>query len=98
MLAPALQGDAGTSWSRRRQDRGPVAYGAHWWLNGTVGDRRPYPVAPEDALIASGHWGQKLVVIPSRRLVVVRTADDRDGSFGTNDFLRLVLAAFAPEL
>jgi CubicO group peptidase (beta-lactamase class C family) len=49
---------------------------------------------PEDALVASGHWGQKLVVIPSRRLVVVRTGDDRDGSFGTNRFLSLVLGAF----
>jgi CubicO group peptidase (beta-lactamase class C family) len=93
-LAPALEDGAGTSWWRRAQDRGPESYGAHWWLNRAAGGRPPYPDVPEDALVASGHWGQKLVVIPSRRLVVVRTGDDRDGSFGTNRFLRLVLAAF----
>ena len=43
---------------------------------------------------ASGHWGQKLFVIPSRDLVIVRTGDDRDRSFDTGTFLRLVLAAF----
>lgn len=92
-LAPALRGEAGAA---SRRDRGPVSYGAHWWLNLDAGGRRPYPGLPEDMLIASGHWGQKLVVIPSRRLVIVRTADDRDGSFGTGRFLELVLEAFDP--
>ena len=47
-------------------------------------------------LIASGHWGQKLIVLPGARLVIVRTADDRAG-FSTNDMVRLALALFARE-
>ena len=50
-------------------------YGLHWWLN--VGEpddpqRRPYPTLPRDLFAANGFQGQRLVVIPSRQLVVVR--------------------------
>lgn len=92
--ARALDG-APAPWWRRWSGRGPAAYGAHWWLNrgGEAGGRRPFPQVPDDALIASGHWGQRLVVVPSRKLVIVRTADDRAGT-ATNDLLALVDAAF----
>jgi CubicO group peptidase (beta-lactamase class C family) len=48
-----------------------------------------------DTIAGSGHWGQNLFVMPSRDLVIVRTGDDRDGSFDTDTFLRLVLEAFS---
>ena len=44
---------------------------------------------------ASGHWGQSITVIPDQNMVVVRTADDRDGSFVKNDFLKLAIAVGA---
>jgi CubicO group peptidase (beta-lactamase class C family) len=70
-------------------------YGRHWWTNRTdASGERPWPDAPEDTIAGLGHWGQKLVVIPSRDLVIVRTGDDRDRSFDTNRFVRLVLDAF----
>jgi CubicO group peptidase (beta-lactamase class C family) len=71
---------------------GGERYGAHWWL----ASRRAGSAGPTaaDALVARGHWGQRLVVVPRRGLVVVRTGDDRDGSFADDEFLRLVLAAF----
>jgi CubicO group peptidase (beta-lactamase class C family) len=72
--------------------------GGHWWLNrtaaGTVG---PWPDAPPDTFAALGHWGQALYVLPGERLVVVRYADDRDGSYDHNRLLRQVLAAFGQE-
>ncbi|MBI5586443.1 MAG: serine hydrolase [Deltaproteobacteria bacterium] len=50
-------------------------YGAHFWLNagspGNPGDR-PWPRVPADAFLADGYQGQRVVIIPSRKLVVVR--------------------------
>ncbi len=69
--------------------------GRQWWLNRTVPGRQetlPWPDVPEGSFAALGHWGQSITVIPSRQLVVVRTADDRDDTFDRNEFLRLVLA------
>ena len=50
-------------------------YGAHWWLNaGDAGDpaRAPWPALPRDAYAARGHSGQRVVVVPSAELAVVR--------------------------
>ena len=72
--------------------------GWHWWLNITdteKGLEAPWPDLPADAFGASGHWGQSITVIPDQNMVVVRTADDRDGSFVKNDFLKLAIAVGA---
>lgn len=89
-IAPALL--AGPTGGFRR------AYGAHWWLNRALpGDAGPpMPAVPEDVLIGSGHWGQRLFVLPGRKLVIVRYGDDRGWSFANERFLGLALAAFAP--
>lgn len=52
-------------------------YGAQVWLN-TNGHR--WPNIPDDAYSLVGHQGQRVVVIPSRDLVAVRTGvtEDRD--------------------
>ena len=86
-LAPALRD--GSSGAAR-------AYGAHWWLNQKLpGGDRPMPSGPENMLVGLGHWGQRLFVLPSQRLVIVRFADDRDRSFSNDRFLELALQAFA---
>lgn len=78
---------------------GEAVPGGQWWLNAAVaGASKPWPDAPEDTLVASGHWGQGLYVIASENLVIVRYADDRDGSFDRNHFLKLVLAALADKV
>lgn len=64
--------------------------GGHWWLN----QAGAWPDAPADTFAALGHWGQGLYVLPQQRLVIVRYADDRDGSFRHDSLLRLLLAAF----
>lgn len=93
-LASPLAEPATQPWYAAWIDAGPASYGAHWWLNRqAAADRRPFPAAPADMLIASGHWGQKLWIMPGEGLVIVRTADDRSG-FSSNDLLRASLAAF----
>ncbi|WP_433739122.1 serine hydrolase domain-containing protein [Pseudomonas putida] len=70
--------------------------GGHWWLNRAAdGAAQPWPDAPADTFAALGHWGQAMYVIPSEKLVIVRYADDRDGSYGHNELLKLVRQAFA---
>ena len=47
------------------------AYGAQFWLN-RKGKTQWMPSVPEDAYAARGHYGQSVIIIPSRHLVVVR--------------------------
>lgn len=78
---------------------GDAVPGGHWWLNVELpGSTRPWPDAPADTIAALGHWGQGLYVMPQEKLVVVRYADDRDGSFQHNELLKRVRAAFAAEV
>lgn len=78
---------------------GDAVPGGHWWLNAELpGSKRPWPDAPADTIAALGHWGQGLYVMPQEDLLVVRYADDRDGSFQHNELLKRVRAAFAAEV
>lgn len=78
---------------------GDAVPGGQWWLNAAVGAApKPWPDAPGDTFAALGHWGQGLYVLPTEKLVVVRYADDRDGSFQHNELLKRVTAAFAAEV
>lgn len=72
--------------------------GYSWWLNQPYGTSTTvnYPDAPE-LYYAAGHWGQYIIVIPSWDVVIVRTGDDRDGSYDNNVMIPLALAlATAP--
>ncbi|RCH28375.1 beta-lactamase family protein [Pseudomonas aeruginosa] len=80
------------------EEEGEAVPGGQWWLNRAVkGARAPWPDVAETAFAALGHWGQALYVLPEEKLVIVRYADDRDGRFRHNEFLRLAQAAFAGE-
>lgn len=75
--------------------------GGHIWVNQLgpqkIGHLR-WPDAPADTLMAMGHWGQILVVIPSQQLVVVRFGDERDtDAFSKNTFLKLLMASLGTE-
>ncbi len=68
--------------------------GYSWWLNRPVPAReqpKPWADAPEDAYAALGHWGQRIIVVPSLDLVIVRTGDDREGSVDPNLILKHAL-------
>jgi CubicO group peptidase (beta-lactamase class C family) len=87
--APPLLGDNGGG---RK-----ASFGALWWLNVplTQGASPPMTTAPQDTLSALGRNGQRLYVIPSLGLVIVRIADDEDRSFSDATFLQLAIKAFA---
>lgn len=78
----------------RRLDADPEdVQGRQFWLNKPLpeqGVTTPWPGVPEDAFAARGHWGQSITVVPSRDVVIVRLADDREHVF---DFARFVSLA-----
>lgn len=58
-------------------------YGAHFWLNHNGGQRSKFMSGlPEDIYFMSGHEGQYVFIIPSKRMVIVRTGMTR----GQNPF------------
>ena len=63
-------------------------YGAQFWLNRS----KSLPDAPEDLFACEGHRGQRVFIIPSRNLVVVRLGFS-ETSFGHNEFLKGILSA-----
>lgn len=65
-------------------------YGAHWWLNA----EGKYEDVPRDLYSANGFQGQRVFVIPSKDLVIVRTGLAEPPNFDDNKFLKEVIAAF----
>ncbi|WP_277013447.1 serine hydrolase domain-containing protein [Flavobacterium lindanitolerans] len=62
-------------------------YGGHFWLN--AGGK--YPDAPKDLYYASGFQGQKIFIIPSKDLVIVRFGLTEDEVFDFNKLLKDIL-------
>ena len=68
-----------------------AAYGYLWWLNGSSSYRVPasetqfngelIPDAPQDLIAGLGKDDQKLYVVPSQNLVIVRLGDNAGASF-----------------
>ena len=84
-------------WSDHVRRRGPAqptngdGYGAGWWTFAADAG------LPDDAIVARGNRGQYVVVIPSRRLVIVRRGFDRtDMNFDLEAFTSDVLRALPP--
>jgi CubicO group peptidase (beta-lactamase class C family) len=67
-----------------------LAYGYMWWLNGKTSYRLPQtqfqfsgsliPNAPNDMFCALGKDDQKIYVVPSKKLVIIRMGDSADGT------------------
>jgi CubicO group peptidase (beta-lactamase class C family) len=76
-------------------------YGALFWLNaGPAGgpSRRLWPRAPRDAFAAQGFRAQKLFIIPSREVILVRFgATSGHGAWDSDAFIADVLAALPAE-
>ena len=72
--------------------------GYMWWLNRPPADgvEKPWKDAPDDTYAALGHWGQRIIVIPSEDLVIVRNGDDREGSIPVNELVKNVLPLVKP--
>lgn len=74
-----------------------LAYGYMWWLNGKNSYRLPQtqfqfngtliPNAPSDMYCALGRDDQKIYVVPSKKLVIIRMGEEADSAtFGLSDF------------
>jgi hypothetical protein len=76
-------------------------YGALFWLNAGSGKNRDqckWPRVPRDAYYASGFQEQKVIVIPSRNVVLVRLGNTTVRSaWSDEDFVTNVLAALPDE-
>ena len=72
-------------------------YGALFWLNaGSPSDSedRRWPSAPRDAFAATGFQEQKVIIIPSKKLVLVRFGATSDRkAWNRDEFIANVLAA-----
>jgi CubicO group peptidase (beta-lactamase class C family) len=70
--------------------------GWQWWLNRTVTEQGintlPWPDVPGDAYAAEGHWGQRIIVIPSEDVVIVRVGDDRNATMDVGSLASRALA------
>lgn len=64
-------------------------YGGHFWLN----SGGKFPDVPKDMYSANGYQGQRVFIIPSKDLVVVRTGLAEEPEFDINGFLSDVVAA-----
>ncbi len=64
-------------------------YGAHFWLN----SKGKFPDVPKDLYSANGHQGQRVYIIPSREVVIVRTGLAEGPYFDENTFLSDILSA-----
>ncbi|CAF1323683.1 unnamed protein product [Rotaria sordida] len=71
-------------------------YGLHFWLNTEENNNsstRRFPNVPADMFYAAGFDGQRVFIIPSKKLVVVRLGLARTPKeeFGANEFLKNVI-------
>ena len=64
-------------------------YGAQFWLNRSKG----LPNVPEDMYACQGHRGQRIFIIPSKQIVVVRLGFG-EVNFDHNQFLSEILKSF----
>jgi CubicO group peptidase (beta-lactamase class C family) len=66
-------------------------YGAQFWLNLSGNE---LPDAPKDIYYADGYQGQRVYIIPSRKLVIVRFGISKHGEFDYNKMVTSILDAF----
>ncbi|MFN8284760.1 MAG: serine hydrolase [Chitinophagales bacterium] len=77
-----------------------LAYGYLWWLNGkasamvpglqTVFPFKLIPNAPNDLFCALGKYDQKIYVIPSTKMVIVRTGESGDNALAVSAYDTLI--------
>ena len=68
-------------------------YGGHFWLN--AGGH--YPDVPRDMYSANGFQGQKVCIIPSKNMVIVRMGLTGDANFDFNKLLAEITSSVASQ-
>lgn len=64
-------------------------YGGHFWLN--AGGK--YPDVPKDMYYCGGFQGQKVIIIPSKDLVIVRFGLTEDEDFDFNGMMKNIISS-----
>jgi len=64
-------------------------YGGHFWLN--AGGK--YPDVPKDMYFCGGFQGQKVIIIPSKELVIVRFGLTEDEDFDFNGMMKEIITS-----
>jgi CubicO group peptidase (beta-lactamase class C family) len=88
--AAMLPGQKSMGGGKNITGTGPGLYSFNWWLNGTDAQgRRLFAALPASAFLASGHGGEKvLLVVPEWDLIVcwhTKEVNDHDASPGNPD-------------
>lgn len=68
-----------------------------FWLNQDVEAVKmvhEFPDAPRDMYFAAGHYGQLIIILPSQKMVIVRTGHDQSYWGNINEFVKLSLGCF----
>ncbi len=69
-------------------------YGAHWWLNIGKDGEYPLPGITNEVFYCKGYQGQRIYVIPSKKLVITRFGKTfNEDAFKEVDFLKRVFDA-----
>ena len=74
-------------------------YGAHFWLNADPDDsqqQRSWPSLPADTFSMNGYQGQRVVIVPSKDLVVVRLGFSAGSKRGIEQLVAGVIEVLAP--
>jgi len=74
-------------------------YGAHFWLNADPQDqqlKRSWPSLPADTFSMNGYQGQRVVIIPSKDLVVVRLGFSAGKKRGIEQLVAGVIEVLTP--
>ncbi len=69
-------------------------YGAHFWLNSSANPK--LPDAPSSIFFCSGFNGQRVYIVPSHNLVIVRMGLSGIGEFNFNKFVSSIIKAVEP--
>lgn len=72
-------------------------YGAHFWKNepDPISGKKTLPDVPDDTYWAGGFQGQRVFIIPSENIVVVRLGLDPKENFDFNRFLSDIIGCFS---
>ncbi len=84
--------DGWVDFTRRPASKSKGEYGAQFWLNRD--EFRELPDAPESIYFADGYNGQRVYIVPTHKLVIVRMGLSKKGEFDYNRFVTEVIGAF----
>lgn len=71
-------------------------YGGSFWLNKAVKENlgRPYPHVPDDMFMAMGLYGQFIIMLPTQKMIIVRTGFDNNYHHKIDEFVSNAIACF----